>query len=121
MRTQQVHTNEFEFYFPEVDTLVLVEDLGEGVVIRAALDTFSEPRKVCFIHELAAEGFISDDYKWFSSFASSSSFRIRWVIDKSWIKQNRLLAKRTNRLMLRLTAGAALLWMGIMAILLFAN
>ena len=53
--------------------------------IRAALDNYSERRKALFIHELAAEGFIPDEYQFMTNTDSDSFFRIQWVIDTSWL------------------------------------
>jgi hypothetical protein len=67
----------FEFQFPDVDTRILVEDLKDGVIIRASCDTFSERRKLRFVRELAAEGFIADCFQW-------SCRGVRWLVDESF-------------------------------------
>src|SRR6267154_716278 len=91
----------FEFYFPKLDTLVLVERSKYGVLIRATRDTFSERRKVSFVRELGAEGFIDDHYHSFLGF-KGSSLPIRWCIDYSWLEWDAVaVRKRTNKFMAR--------------------
>ena len=55
----------YEFSFPDLDTLVQVEERAGAVLVRATRDTFSSARKEYFIRELAAEGFIPDEFQWF--------------------------------------------------------
>ncbi len=104
----------YEFCFPKLDTLVQVQELDDEVVIRATRDTFTERRKVCFIRELAAEGFISEAYQWFSGFGGWSSLPVRWLVDYSWLKSGKNVCARTNRFMIRSIFGAILLWLGMM-------
>jgi hypothetical protein len=117
MQAQNCTPAQFEFYFANLDSLVLVETREREVIIRATRNSFSEERKVSFIHELAAEGFIPDNYRWFSSFTSTSTseLNVRWLVDISWLSHN---AARTtmNRLMIRTIIGAALLWLAMMAL-----
>jgi hypothetical protein len=103
----------FEFCFIELDyTLVRVEESAGEVTIRATANTFSDQRKVCFIRELAAEGFIPDDYRWFSLTGPETYTRgVRWLVDFSWLKLDEVLIARTNRLVRRLILPAALLWL----------
>jgi hypothetical protein len=103
----------FEFCFIELDyTLVRVEESAGEVTIRATADTFSDHRKACFIRELAAEGFIPDDYRWFSLTGPEAYTRgVRWLVDFSWLKLDEALIARTNRLVRRLIFPAALLWL----------
>jgi len=108
---------QFEFCFPTTDTLLLVQRLPHGVLIRATRDTFSECRKVSFIRELAAEGFIDDCYRLFSGF-DQSILPIRWCIDYSWLKPGRIAQARTNYFMIKLLMFAGLLWLSLMTALL---
>jgi hypothetical protein len=101
-----------------VDTLVRVETSSVAVVIRASRNTFSEQRKRRFIHELAAEGFIPDDYEWLSLASSELSRGVRWLVDVSWLKIDPEMTAKTRRFMVRLIAGAALLWLVMMTVLL---
>ncbi len=67
------------------DTELQVEVRDEDVVIRATRDTFTEDRKAAFIHELASEGFIPDDYMWYSPYGGRKTGRtILWRIDPFW-------------------------------------
>jgi hypothetical protein len=109
MNLKKTHFNRcFEFQFPDVDTRILVEDLEDGVVIRASRDSFSERRKQNFIRELAAEGFIADCFQW-------SCRGVRWLVDVSCARPTEAIATRTNRFMLRLFVCSALLWLALMA------
>src|SRR5258708_7070593 len=107
---RESHT--FEFCFIELDyTLVRVEESAGEVTFRPTADTFSNHRKICFIRELAAEGFIPDDYRWFSLTGSETYTRgVRWLVDfSSWLKLDEALIARTNRLVRRLILPVTLL------------
>ena len=104
----------FEFYFRDVDTHVVVEDVEDVVVIHASRDTFSERRKQIFIRELAAEGFIADCFQW-------SCRGVRWLVDASSAGWTDTVAARTNRFMIRLFVGSVLLWLGLMGALLLSR
>ncbi len=100
MKSIPAESHAYEFCFIELDyTLVRVEASDGDVTIRATADTFSKQRKVCFIRELAAEGFIPDDYRWFSLAGPESYSRgVRWLVDCSWLKVDEALIARTQRL-----------------------
>jgi len=100
----------FEFHFPKLDTLALVEVHSTAVVIRATRNTFSEQQKICFIHELAAEGFIDESYQWFTGFGQGPFLAVRWLVDFSWAQLAATFVTRTRRFMLRLLLSAVLLW-----------
>ena len=104
----------YEFYFADLDTLVLVESSSEEVTIRATRNTFSEGRKLSFIHELAAEGFIPDNYAWVSACGSGFSRGVRWLVDLSWLKNQLPDPSVSRRFVLRTLAGAVLLWVVLM-------
>jgi hypothetical protein len=105
----------FEFSFPKLDTLVRVEERAELIVIRATRDTFSPERKERFIHELAAEGFIDDEFQWLAPGQSSANRRLRWLVDYEWLRDETAFAAKTRGFMFRLLAGSALLWALLMA------
>jgi hypothetical protein len=105
----------FEFQFASLDTLVQVENSSDGVIIRATRNTFSEARKISFIHELAAEGFVDDSFCAFSGFKTTSSVPIRWFVDRSWLKLDKNAVAQTNRFMIRLILSAVFLWLVMMA------
>lgn len=97
---------------------MLVEDLAGEIVIHASRNTFSDERKARFIRELAAEGFIPDDYRWLPRAGMESSPGIRWLIDTSCFKPDETFAAGTRRFMVRLLSSAALLWLMTMGFLL---
>jgi len=75
----------YQFDFPPLDTALQVEVHDDDVVIRATRDTFTEDRKASFIHELAAEGFIPEDYMWYTPYGGRRTGRtILWKIDPFW-------------------------------------
>src|SRR5262249_45586136 len=111
----------YEFCFPNLDTLVLVEENDELVVVRATRNTFSERRKIFFIRELAAEGFVSDEYRYVETISPQNYLPVRWLVDYSWLKPAaKALAKRTRRIMIASLGGATLLWLVMMGSLLLS-
>jgi hypothetical protein len=108
----------FEFYFAQLDTLVWVEPSPAAVVIHSSRATFSEARKLCFIRELAAEGFIPDDYYWRTLDGPEALRGVRWEVDASWLQRDAALAAQTRRFMVRLIGSAVLLWLIMMTALL---
>jgi hypothetical protein len=113
----KIHLSEptsFEFCFPQLDTLALVENQRDEVVIHLTRNTFSEERKTYFIRELVGEGFIAEDYRWSSTRTSFSSRRVNWVLDRAWLTPNPLMIAKTRRFMVRLLGGGLLLWFVLM-------
>jgi len=117
MREPIVSTKQFEFYFPDLDTRVLVEECEDEVVVSATRNAFSELRKIFFVRELAAEGFIPDEYQGFSGFGAMTWLRVRWLVDTSWVKANEVQAALARRFMMRLFVSATLLWFVLMTAL----
>jgi hypothetical protein len=113
-----VKTYEYEFCFPQLDTLVQVEETAGEVIVRATRDTFSLDRKILFIRELAAEGFIPDQYRWFALPEQPGACGVCWRVDYSWLKYSDEMVARTRRFMIRLFSGGAILWL-VMMVLLF--
>ena len=107
----------YEFCFPEKDTLVRVEVAGDVVTVRATRDTFNEQRKASFVRELAAEGFISDFYKWFSPAGPESYLGVRWTVDYRWLVIPAYAIATARRFMLRLFAASGVCWLCLMAML----
>jgi hypothetical protein len=105
----------FDFCFIHLDyTLVRVEEFEGRVTIRATADTFSKRRKLSFIRELAAEGFISDD-RWLSPFdGEPDSYGIRWLVDGSWVKPDKALMERNHRLVRRFLLPVTFVWLSFM-------
>ena len=109
----------YVFDFPRLDTVVEVETSATGVVIHASRDTFSSARKTCFIRELAAEGFIADDFafNW-----SGRTDALRWLVQPSEFMPNAAQRALTRRFMLRLFFSVAALWVLLMGgLFLFAS
>ena len=115
MKTHLSEPTSFEFCFPQLDTLALVENRPEEVIIRLTRDTFTEERKTCFVRELAAEGFIAEDFRWASARTYFSPCHVNWLIDRSWLKHDPLMIAKTHRFMVRALAGGLLLWFVLMA------
>jgi len=103
------------FDFPQLDAVVEVMVRPEGVVIRASRDCFSEERKLCFIRELAAEGFIDEAVRWRPS---GSLGGVRWHVDAAAFLPDAACVARTRRWMLRLLFSAGALWLCLMGTLL---
>jgi hypothetical protein len=110
MKTSLTKPRCHEFSFPYLDALVLVEVHGDSVEIRATRNTFSEQRKISFIRELAAEGFIDDSFQWFSLAGSDSYLGVRWRVDFSWLELPKIIIARARRFMMRLLLGGFLFW-----------
>jgi len=121
MRTLTDSPRQHEFYFPDLDNLVLVENRPDGVVIRATRDNFTESRKAFFVRELAAEGFIPDSCGWFSTSEACGFLGVRWIIDRSWVGLHPRVTRRTNAAMQYLLLGGGLAWLGMMSLLLLYN
>jgi hypothetical protein len=104
----------FDFCFTDLNyTLVRVEEVEGRVTIRATADTFSRRRKMCFIRELAAEGFISDD-RWPSAYdGDRDSHGMRWLIDSTWVKPDKALIERNHRWVRRYALPLALAWLAL--------
>jgi hypothetical protein len=102
----------FDFCFIHLDyTLVRVEEADGRVTIRASADTFSRRRKMYFIKELAAEGFISDDHWLPPSDVELDSYGLRWLVDRSWVKPDKALIERNHRLVKRFFLPVVLVWL----------
>lgn len=121
MRKQKVLAKDFQFYFADLDNIILVEcHEDETITIRASKDNVLEERKIFFIRKLAAEGFISDDYERFSG-PTDSSNNVSWIKDYSWLKSHKPSGRRTNRLMGWLLVAACLLWVAMIRVVLVSN
>ena len=107
MREQKLLAKEFEFYIADLDNMLLVQ-IGENgrITIRCTRDNLSKRRIVSLIRELAAEGFIPDEYEWLSETAIDSS-RIQWFKDWSWVKVPETITGRSMKFVLL----AFVLWM----------
>jgi hypothetical protein len=111
MRTHLNSSSSYDFYLADLDNLIRVENRPDGVLIRASRDNVSERRKSFFIHELAAEGYIPDCYQWLCNAADDAGRGARWIVDYSWLRIDPQLRRRTSHFILRLLAGAGLVWL----------
>ena len=105
----------YVFDFPRLDAVLEVAPSPEGVVIRASRNCFSEERKLCFIRELAAEGFIDEASRWRPL---GSVGGVHWLVDAGGFMPGAACVAQTRRLMLRLIVSASGLWLCLMAVLL---
>ncbi len=120
MNTPALKSRCFEFYFRDLDTLVQVENPDpDTVTVRATRNTFSDRRKIYFIRELAAEGFIPDRCQWYP--LASGMPRIQWVIDSTWLRVSESAKARTRRFMLGLLGSGFLLWTALLSGLLLTH
>jgi hypothetical protein len=114
MKTEGGVASHFEFCFPKMDTLLLVEVEEGGVTIRATRDTFSPQRKACFVRQLVAEGFIPDEFEWHSIEDPQSFHRgVRWLVDISWLRVDGAMAPRT-RILAKALLGLAILSLALL-------
>ncbi|HEY3756170.1 MAG TPA: hypothetical protein VGL42_08480 [Opitutaceae bacterium] len=105
----------YDFCFGARDTLVRVE-LHEGrVLVRCSRDTFNQTRREAFVHELAEEGFIPDDIRWYQANGFSTP-RVRWIIDISWIELPSVVISRARHFMVRLISTAAVTWLAALVV-----
>ena len=96
-----------EFSTHNPPNLIVVEREGRGVLFRAAQDNFSERRKAFLIRQLAAEGYIPDQYEYYCEEVPVSG--LTWVIDRSLLVVGPRAKSHTRRFMRRLIAGGWLL------------
>jgi hypothetical protein len=88
--------------------LVVIERERDAVLFRAAQDNFSPRRKAFLIRQLAAEGYIPDQYEWFTEEAPVKG--LTWVTDRSLLFVGPEATRRTRRIMQGVIAGGCLLW-----------
>ena len=100
------------FAFPQLDAVVEVTASPTGVVIRASRDCFSEERKHSFIRELAAEGFIGNDYLW------RPAGDVRWIVDPSHFLPGPECFTQNRRRLWRVLGTAFALWLVLLVSLL---
>ncbi|HEY4990105.1 MAG TPA: hypothetical protein VII09_09875 [Opitutaceae bacterium] len=121
MKSIPLECNRYEFRYPHINTVLLVDVQGDAVTVHASRDSFSPERKASFIRELASEGFIPDEHRWYSSHSFQARHTgITWVVDLSWLRiDERALAQTRRSLMKFIVVGTALL--AFMMALLFTD
>jgi hypothetical protein len=108
----------FEFCYPQVDTLLEVQEFDDHVEVRATRDPLSEEQKRAFIRGIADEGFISAHYR--SSpigRGPTTTHSIHWIIDHSWLEITEEILGPSRRLMTRLFIAAGLLSVSLIGFL----
>jgi hypothetical protein len=116
MRTPRVLPQQYEFYFSDLDNLILVESSEECVLIRSTRDNVPERRKLAFVRRLAAEGFIPDCYQWCTDLQDRRC-PVDWVIDTSWLSLNPRTSRRATRFIKRLLLMTTLAWIVLISFL----
>jgi hypothetical protein len=131
-----------EFYTRFPDNLIRVENRADGEVwIRATRRTFGRERRVCFIRELAAEGFIPAEFQFVSNAGEIDDLRggvnedeppsqqewdslaskIHWVVDASWALPSQTVLRTSHRRCGLLYAICLAAWVCAMGLLWFAT
>lgn len=111
MKASLTSSRRFEFCFPELDTLVEVEETGHEVVIRATRDVFSVERKRAFVRHLAHEGFVSEEHLWYPGPGQCPHGAVRWLVDVAWLEPGPMARAISRRFMTRLFVAAGGLWL----------
>src|SRR5882724_12446521 len=114
MKTKVQSTRSFQFTFPDLKTLLVVERADDQVIIRASRNTFSARHKIHFLRFLATEGFIPDRYQRISSFDAEWA-QVCWLVDFSCARNRLGNPTRTRKIMFRVLGWAVLLWLGMIA------
>ena len=96
--------------------LIVIENLEDQVLFRAAEDNFSERRKAFLIRQLAAEGYIPDVFEDFTEHSRTKG--LVWVTDRSLLFIGPEARRRNSRFMKRLVLGGCLLWLVEMSLVL---
>jgi hypothetical protein len=105
MSTKVFEPQQSEFYHRYPENFILVENHEAGVTIRAAFNNFSERRRQLFIRELAAEGFIPDEYQFFVNTSASDALGVQWIVDKSWLRVHPAVEATAHRRLWMLYLG----------------
>ncbi|HVS54560.1 MAG TPA: hypothetical protein VHD62_19550 [Opitutaceae bacterium] len=111
MKTILPPSRRFEFCYPQLDTLMEVEETGHDVVIRVTRDVFSDEQKLAMVRHLAREGFISEEHLWCPALGRSRHVSVRWLVDVTWLVANPAARVASRRFMTRLFFGAGGLWL----------
>lgn len=106
-----------EFYDARRDTHLRVDVDTDEVLVRATRNTYSPARRACFIRELAAEGFIPDQFQWFNNESSWARIGVRWRVDANWLEVPRTVMDRATRWAMRALLMLGILWASTMILL----
>ena len=95
--------------------VLVVENHGDVIRVRAARDNFTPERKACFVRYLAAEGYIPVRYERLRNLDGGAS-GLDWLVDGSVLKVPRSGRPQALRQLLRVLLCAGLLWLALMAL-----
>jgi hypothetical protein len=111
---------EIEFVRHHPENFILVEnEAGGTVLVRAARNNYSDRQKRAFIRELAAEGFIPDHLERISDpDFGGSPCGVHWVIDHSWMQIHSAVQRKATRAVVTMLLIGVLLW-GLLMFLAF--
>ena len=119
IRTEYASTIEMATASPE--NFLLIENHADGVTVRAALNNFSERRKLFLIRELAAEGYIPDCFQWYHGGESCGNLMVTWITDYSWMEIPTVVKARARRFMGRLFLYSGLLFLCALVLVLVGS
>jgi len=105
-----------EFHVREPENLIIVENRGDSVFIRASEDNFSTRRKLFFIRHLAAEGYIPSRFERIAFAEVEDSPDLVWRVVDATGRKRRTRSRVSDRLMFRLFALSLLLWLVLTAL-----
>jgi hypothetical protein len=98
---------EMPTYNPE--NVITVENVKDGVIVRAAYGNFSLRRKAFLIRELAAEGCIPDRFEQCSEWFLPED--LMWVVDCSLVEVGAAAIRRSRRWLRRLLLASCFVWL----------
>ena len=107
-----------EFVHRRPDNRILVENGENGVVIHATRNNFSPARKRAFVREIAAEGFIPDQFEWLVDSGIENVPGLIWIIDGSGAQAHSIVKGMATRRIVRILAASGVLWLALMLLLL---
>ena len=106
-----------EFYFSAPENFILVQNLREGVVrILATHDCFSGRRKASFVRELAAEGFIPEEFAYVEADSADEglsgplAYKVKWVLEPTWQRVPENVTRQSHRRCCALYALCLAVW-----------
>ena len=117
MRVQPALPPRSVLRYHKPENLLVIENVGGGVIIRATRDNFSARRKAFFIRHLAAEGYIPDRFEKLYQPGCDALSTIRWIIDPACLKPSVSPKRQTGRFMWWLLLGTFVLWLALMVLL----
>ncbi len=116
MRLQALYPRQAEFRISRPRNVIVVENCGDVVLVRAARDNFSERRKRLFIRHLAAEGFIPGRFEKLSAESVNGVPGLEWIVETA--KPVSEAVQRPSPLLriLWIVFLGSLLWLGLMVL-----